>query len=163
MDAFDNCRVNQARPPHDQQRCFDRSYELGVCCRCVSAAAVWFQSVRRPPMSGSGRVGNERWRPVGPRQSRRRVYQRRPAATAQLVPVLLQTTGLQVTPNHNGRSYALSSGPAAEEVQMSEARPPHPPFTEETAIQKIRAAEDAWNTRDPERVSLAYTVDSKWR
>jgi len=46
---------------------------------------------------------------------------------------------------------------------VSEARPPLPPFTEETAIQKIRAAEDAWNTRDPERVSLAYTVDSQWR
>jgi len=46
---------------------------------------------------------------------------------------------------------------------MSEARPPLPPFTEETAIQKIRTAEDAWNTRDPERVSLAYTVDSQWR
>ena len=42
---------------------------------------------------------------------------------------------------------------------MSEARPPLPPFTEETAVQKIRAAEDAWNTPDPERVSLAYTVD----
>src|SRR5215217_3614492 len=50
-----------------------------------------------------------------------------------------------------------------QEVQMSEAGPPLPPFTEETAIQKIRAAEDAWNTRDPERVSLAYTVDSQWR
>jgi Protein of unknown function (DUF1348) len=50
-----------------------------------------------------------------------------------------------------------------QEVQMSEARPPLPPFTEETAIQKIRVAEDAWNTRDPERVSLAYTVDSQWR
>jgi nuclear transport factor 2 (NTF2) superfamily protein len=46
---------------------------------------------------------------------------------------------------------------------MSEAHPPLPPFTEETAIQKIRAAEDVWNTRDPERVSLAYTVDSQWR
>src|SRR5688572_2303882 len=46
---------------------------------------------------------------------------------------------------------------------MSEPRPPLPPFTEETAIQKIRAAEDAWNTRDPERVSLAYTADSRWR
>ncbi|MHB8421305.1 MAG: nuclear transport factor 2 family protein [Leptospirales bacterium] len=42
-------------------------------------------------------------------------------------------------------------------------RPPVPPFTHETAIQKVRMAEDAWNTRDPERVSLAYTVDSKWR
>ena len=46
---------------------------------------------------------------------------------------------------------------------MSEARPPLPPFSRETAIRKIRAAEDAWNTRDPERVALAYTVDSRWR
>ena len=46
---------------------------------------------------------------------------------------------------------------------MSEARPPFPPFTEETAIQKIRAAEDAWNTRDPERVAHAYSEDSEWR
>ena len=44
-----------------------------------------------------------------------------------------------------------------------ERRPPVPPFTRETAIQKVRAAEDAWNTREPERVSLAYTPDSKWR
>lgn len=43
------------------------------------------------------------------------------------------------------------------------SRPPLPPFTRETAAQKVRAAEDAWNTRDPERVSLAYTVDSTWR
>lgn len=46
---------------------------------------------------------------------------------------------------------------------MSEQRPPLPPFTEETAIQKVRAAEDAWNRRDPEKVSLAYTPDSQWR
>lgn len=46
---------------------------------------------------------------------------------------------------------------------MSESRPPLPPFTLETAKQKIQAAENAWNTRDPERVSLAYTVDSEWR
>ncbi len=44
-----------------------------------------------------------------------------------------------------------------------ENRPPLPPFTRETAIQKIRLAEDAWNTRDPERVALAYTPDSVWR
>ncbi|CAD6549458.1 nuclear transport factor 2 family protein [Paraburkholderia metrosideri] len=44
-----------------------------------------------------------------------------------------------------------------------ETRPPLPPFTRDTAIQKVRAAEDGWNTRDPERVSLAYTVDSVWR
>jgi uncharacterized protein len=42
-------------------------------------------------------------------------------------------------------------------------RPPLPPFTPETAAQKVRLAEDAWNSRDPARVSLAYTVDSKWR
>jgi len=42
-------------------------------------------------------------------------------------------------------------------------RPPFPPFTEDTARQKVQAAEDAWNTRDPERVALAYTEDSVWR
>jgi nuclear transport factor 2 (NTF2) superfamily protein len=42
-------------------------------------------------------------------------------------------------------------------------RPPFPPFTRETAIQKVRAAEDAWNMRDPERVALAYTLDTQWR
>ena len=45
----------------------------------------------------------------------------------------------------------------------NEQRPPLPPFTLETAIEKVRKAEDAWNTRDPQRVSLAYTVDSSWR
>jgi nuclear transport factor 2 (NTF2) superfamily protein len=44
-----------------------------------------------------------------------------------------------------------------------EARPPVPPFTLETAIKKVRAAEDGWNTRDPERVAGAYTPDSRWR
>ena len=43
------------------------------------------------------------------------------------------------------------------------ARPPLPPFTRETALIKVRAAEDAWNSRDPDRVALAYTVDSEWR
>ena len=42
-------------------------------------------------------------------------------------------------------------------------RPPLPPFTAETAIAKVRLAEDAWNSRDPARVALAYTVDSEWR
>lgn len=42
-------------------------------------------------------------------------------------------------------------------------RPPLPPFTEETARQKVQAAEDAWNSRDPERVALAYTEDTEWR
>lgn len=42
-------------------------------------------------------------------------------------------------------------------------RPPLPPFTDETAAQKVRAAEDGWNSRDPARVVLAYTPDSAWR
>ncbi|MFF7210504.1 DUF1348 family protein [Streptomyces sp. NPDC008238] len=42
-------------------------------------------------------------------------------------------------------------------------KPPAPPFTRETAIEKVRLAEDAWNSRDPEKVSLAYTPDSRWR
>jgi len=46
---------------------------------------------------------------------------------------------------------------------MAESRSPLPPFTLETAIQKVRMAEDAWNTRDPHRVALAYTSDSRWR
>ncbi|GGO46174.1 MULTISPECIES: nuclear transport factor 2 family protein [Streptomyces] len=46
---------------------------------------------------------------------------------------------------------------------MTTSRPPFPPFDEESALRKVQAAEDAWNTCDPERVSLAYTVDSAWR
>jgi nuclear transport factor 2 (NTF2) superfamily protein len=44
-----------------------------------------------------------------------------------------------------------------------ESKPPVPPFTAETAAAKVKSAEDAWNSRDPERVSLAYSVDSVWR
>jgi uncharacterized protein len=47
--------------------------------------------------------------------------------------------------------------------QSQQTRPPLPPFTEETARQKVKRAQDAWNTRDPEKVALAYTEDSEWR
>ena len=46
---------------------------------------------------------------------------------------------------------------------MTESRPPFPPFDQAAALKKVQAAEDAWNTRDPARVSLAYTPDSVWR
>jgi nuclear transport factor 2 (NTF2) superfamily protein len=46
---------------------------------------------------------------------------------------------------------------------MIPPRPPLPPFTEATALQKVKAAEAAWNSRDPERVALAYTEDTEWR
>lgn len=48
-------------------------------------------------------------------------------------------------------------------MNTEELRPPVPPFTQETAVQKVRLAEDGWNSRDPERVSLVYTPDSQWR
>lgn len=48
-------------------------------------------------------------------------------------------------------------------MTTSAPRPPIPPFTQETALEKVRLAEDGWNSRDPAKVSLAYTLDSKWR
>lgn len=45
----------------------------------------------------------------------------------------------------------------------AESRPPLPPFARETALQKVRMAEDGWNSRDPQRVALVYTLDSQWR
>jgi uncharacterized protein len=52
---------------------------------------------------------------------------------------------------------------SAADAGSVEARPPVPPFTHDDAVTKVRKAEDAWNTREPERVSLAYTPDSRWR
>jgi len=48
-------------------------------------------------------------------------------------------------------------------MSNNEVRPPLPPFTRESAIEKVRLAEDGWNTRDAEKVSLAYSLDTKWR
>ena len=48
-------------------------------------------------------------------------------------------------------------------IIIDEPRPPFPPFTHDTATQKVRMAEDGWNNRNPERVALAYTADSQWR
>jgi hypothetical protein len=48
-------------------------------------------------------------------------------------------------------------------MYFMEQRHPLPPFTHATALQKVQAAEDAWNSRDPQRVSLAYTIDTEWR
>src|SRR5258705_1659356 len=51
----------------------------------------------------------------------------------------------------------------SREEEIMSTRPPLPPFSRETAIEKVRRAEDAWNSRDPEKVSLAYAVESRWR
>jgi nuclear transport factor 2 (NTF2) superfamily protein len=56
-------------------------------------------------------------------------------------------------PTIEGSSQSLTSG----------SRPPLPPFSRESAVQKVRLAEDAWNSRNPEKVAMAYSVDSNWR
>ncbi len=55
------------------------------------------------------------------------------------------------------------TGSETAQATMTESRPPLPPFSAESAVRKVRAAEDAWNSRDPERVAGAYTADSRWR
>lgn len=50
-----------------------------------------------------------------------------------------------------------------DDIMLAAPRPPFPPFTRETAIQKVRLAEDGWNTRDPQKVALAYSPNSIWR
>jgi len=56
-----------------------------------------------------------------------------------------------------------TQNPGPKNSTEPSTRPPLPPFTRETAIQKVRLAEDGWNSRDPEKVALAYTIDSRWR
>ena len=71
----------------------------------------------------------------------------------------------------NRKAKACTNKPTDQQMQNPEpknstqtpTRPPLPPFTRETAIQKVRLAEDGWNSRDPGKVALAYTIDSRWR
>src|SRR5258705_4674551 len=63
------------------------------------------------------------------------------------------------TPLTTQQTQVPEPKPSAE----METRPPLPPFTQETAIQKVRLAEDGWNSRNPEKVALAYSLDTKWR
>src|SRR5947199_6538864 len=65
-------------------------------------------------------------------------------------------------PSRLSATMAALTTIAPKEAAMAD-RPPLPPFTLETAAQKVQAAEDAWNTCDPERVALAYSKDSVWR
>jgi uncharacterized protein len=59
--------------------------------------------------------------------------------------------------------YDAATRATQNDLRGEAMRPPVPPFDDETARQKVQAAEDAWNTRDPERVAAAYTQDSQWR
>jgi uncharacterized protein len=67
------------------------------------------------------------------------------------------------TVSHIQRQTGKSNIGGSEMNPQEKPRPPLPPFTADTAAQKVRLAEDAWNTRDPQRVSLAYTPNSVWR
>lgn len=58
---------------------------------------------------------------------------------------------------------SAKEGFAGDTLELATPRPPFPPFTRESAIQKVRLAEDAWNSRQPEKVALAYSPDSQWR
>src|SRR6266404_1588038 len=73
-------------------------------------------------------------------------------------PVALIEWGGSVNP----KKLTSNEGHTARSRSIS-MNPPLPPFTAETAAEKARLAEDAWNTRDPARVALAYTSDSRWR
>lgn len=70
---------------------------------------------------------------------------------------------LQSVPRHGSRAAANLGQKWAFSMTTTDTRPPLPPFTVETAAQKVRLAEDGWNNRDPAKVALAYTVDSQWR
>ena len=58
---------------------------------------------------------------------------------------------------------ATPKTPSTANATEIRSRPPLPPFTRDTAVQKVRLAEDLWNSRDPEKVALAYSPDSRWR
>jgi RNA polymerase sigma factor (sigma-70 family) len=64
---------------------------------------------------------------------------------------------------HLRRKKPMSAATQTTQPDITPARPPLPPFTRETAAQKVRMAEDGWNSRDAEKVALAYTIDSRWR
>jgi nuclear transport factor 2 (NTF2) superfamily protein len=86
------------------------------------------------------------------------------SALAKRLPETASNTlfGVSTTPKQHHQSIVRMSS-STTTTPAAEQKPPFPPFTRETAIQKIRMAEDAWNSRDPDRVKMAYTIDSQWR
>lgn len=75
---------------------------------------------------------------------------------------LAETVG-EVRENSSTYEEIVMMNPQVTTEKPLEVRPPLPPFTRETAIQKVRLAEDGWNSRDPQKVSLAYSPQSRWR
>jgi uncharacterized protein len=147
-----------ARHSHDMPRAgaaADLTWILYLSCRILSELSpprfgaarelIRTEFVRAPAESRGGGVSISHARQAAVLPNSMRQPQTHRGAAAQSTPMEDQGCSL------------------ITEIEMSEVRPPLPPFTRETAIKKVRAGEDAWNSCDPERVSLAYTVDSKWR
>jgi uncharacterized protein len=82
--------------------------------------------------------------------------------TAQIRAPAYAADARHIAPQEIGFSIAARAT-TEDEIPVSEQRPPLPPFNLESAVEKVRKAEDAWNTRDPFHVALAYTTDSIWR
>src|SRR5207249_12232586 len=121
-------------------------------------ARVSNRNVDYPLPRGKGR-GISRIREMSRRRARRRhLNSARAAARRMKHPRGHYTAAIR----EKGASRHMTTRVAIP-VERAETRPPLPPFTRDTAIQKVRAAEDGWNTRDPERVALAYNAASRWR
>src|SRR5215217_9050539 len=111
-----------------------------IACRCISAT---------PGRGARGRAIAEL-----------AILAERNAIDCGKLPLREGRVGAKRTSNRRSQKEDHRMQQSGENQQV---RPPVPPFTEETARQKVKMAQDAWNTRDPEKVSLAYTEDSKWR
>src|SRR6266481_7401405 len=111
----------------------------------------------------AGAGGAARRGRAGESPGARRLHQRGPGAAdpESAAGAAQGRSDLAIVSSHRRIAETHSRRIKKPEVTMS--RPPLPPFTRETAAQKARMAEDAWNSRDPERVALAYTEDSRWR
>src|SRR5262245_41100579 len=145
---IDRDRAGQRRP-QEQGRAFDRGRRGAVARRArgLDASAGKIRDSLRPPARRTVAGSASRCHGDGARcRAARRQLSRRAARSHE-------PTSIQRRPSQDARTCR----------SQSMARPPLPPFTAETAAQKARLAEDAWNTRDPARVALGYTVDSIWR
>src|SRR6266404_8952569 len=141
--------------------------------RCTMPSSSLEYSARTPPTTRrcSPRAGRSpsRCLPSVPRSFSARVWPMRcgsPPATSRAASYPTPGTGSWRRIHRPPSSWLQISSPSSLEVMANvtlTTRPPLPPFTRESAIQKVRLAEDGWNTREPGKVALAYAIDSRWR
>src|SRR6266404_2816360 len=141
--------------------------------RCTMPSSSLEHSARTPPTTRrcSPRAARSPCRclPSAPRSFSARVWPMRcgpPPATLRAASCPTPGTGSWRRIHRPPSSWLRISSPSRLEVMANvtlTTRPPLPPFTRESAIQKVRLAEDGWNTREPGKVALAYAIDSRWR